>query len=307
MNYAHFIIYFKVTFGKFAKKHYICAVKYNLRMKEILYIGSKELDFVRSLKEEDGFFFCEDFLMAYRTLRPLLKMATGPFHSNEMRMLRVTSGEARYMVNLVAYDISRGNILLMPANSLIEVVWYSDDFNAQFILFANDVKVDDMGRLVSLSPREYERTGLYFELIWNTVKLGGFRKDVLRHLCDTLVADIKQIDLNDTTNSGKDEQFMKFVTLVNKHSQQERSLDFYADKLAMTSHYLSAYIRRASGRTFTQWINFSLLQKIRTQLCYTNKRISEISLEMGFENSSDFSRFFKKQTGMTPNEYRNSK
>lgn len=276
-------------------------------MKEILYIGSKELDFVRSLKEEDGFFFCEDFLMAYRTIRPLLKMATGPFHSNEMRMLRVTNGEARYMVNLVDYDIKRGDILLMPANSLIEVVWYSDDFNAQFILFSTDVEVLDMGRHITLQSRDFDRSGLYFELIWETVKLGGFRRDVLRSLCDTLVADVKEIDMNATGESKRDVQFMKFVTLVNQNSQKERALDFYADKLAMTGHYLSAYIRRVSGRTFTQWINFSLLQKIRTQLCYTDKRINEISLEMGFENSSDFSRFFKKQTGMTPNEYRNSK
>lgn len=276
-------------------------------MKEILYIGSKELDFVRSLKEEDGFFYCEDFLMAYRTIRPLLKMATGPFHSNEMRMLRVTNGEARYMVNLVDYDIKRGDILLMPANSLIEVVWYSDDFNAQFILFSTDVEVLDMGRHITLQPRDFDRSGLYFELIWETVKLGGFRRDVLRSLCDTLVADVKEIDMNATGESKRDVQFMKFVTLVNQNSQKERALDFYADKLAMTGHYLSAYIRRVSGRTFTQWINFSLLQKIRTQLCYTDKRINEISLEMGFENSSDFSRFFKKQTGMTPNEYRNSK
>lgn len=276
-------------------------------MKEILYIGSKELDFVRSLKEEDGFFYCEDFLMAYRTIRPLLKMATGPFHSNEMRMLRVTNGEARYMVNLVDYDIKRGDILLMPANSLIEVVWYSDDFNAQFILFSTDVEVLDMGRHITLQSRDFDRSGLYFELIWETVKLGGFRRDVLRSLCDTLVADVKEIDMNATGESKRDVQFMKFVTLVNQNSQKERALDFYADKLAMTGHYLSAYIRRVSGRTFTQWINFSLLQKIRTQLCYTDKRINEISLEMGFENSSDFSRFFKKQTGMTPNEYRNSK
>lgn len=234
-------------------------------------------------------------------------MATGPFHSNEMRMLRVTNGEARYMVNLVDYDIKREDILLMPANSLIEVVWYSDDFNAQFILFSTDVEVLDMGRHITLQSRDFDRSGLYFELIWETVKLGGFRRDVLRNLCDTLVADIKEVDMNVTGESKRDVQFMKFVTLVNQNSQKERALDFYADKLAMTGHYLSAYIRRVSGRTFTQWINFSLLQKIRTQLCYTDKRINEISLEMGFENSSDFSRFFKKQTGMTPNEYRNSK
>ncbi len=276
-------------------------------MKEIQYIGSKQLEFVRSLKEEDGFFFCEDFLMAYRSVRPLLKLATGPFHSNEMRMFRVVGGEARYMVNLTVYDIHRGDFLLIPSNSLIEVVWYSDDFNAQFILFNNDVEVYDMGRQITLQPREFERTGLYFELMWTTVKVGGFRKDVLRKLCDTLVEDIMQIDTNPVNNSGKDAMFPKFVKLVNQYSQKERSLDFYADKLAMTSHYLSAYIRQASGRTFTQWINFSLMQKIRTQLCYTDKRINEISLEMGFENSSDFSRFFKKQMGMTPNEYRNSK
>lgn len=276
-------------------------------MKKIQYIGSEQLDFVRSLKAEDGFFFCEDFLMAYRNIRPLLKLATGPFHSDEMRMFRILSGEARYMVNLTVYDIHRGDFLLIPSNSLIEVVWYSDDFNAQFILFDNDVQVYDMGRQISLLPREFDRTGLYFELMWNTVQSGGFRKDVLRRLCDTLVEDIMQIDINTNINKGKDAQFTKFVNLVNQYSQQERSLDFYADKLAMTGHYLSAYIRQVSGRTFTQWINFSLMQKIRTQLCYTDKRINEISLEMGFENSSDFSRFFKKQMGMTPNEYRSSK
>lgn len=274
-------------------------------MREIRYIGPAQLDFVRSLREEDGFFFCEEFLLAYRTLRPLLSMAVGPFHSNEMRMLRVFSGEARYMVNLVNYDLRRGSILLMPAGSLIEIVWYSEDFNAQFVLFSVDAEVREMGRLITLSPREFDRTGLYIELMWETVRLGGFRRDVLRRLCDSFVEDILEVDESIKTESKQDNQFRRFLNLVNQYSQQERSLDFYADKLAMTGHYLSAYIRRVSGRTFTQWLTFSLIQKIRMELRYSDKRINEISLEMGFENSSDFSRFFKKQTGLTPNEYRN--
>lgn len=276
-------------------------------MQDIQYIGAKELDFVRTLRKEDGFFLGEGFLFAYRNLRPLLPMAKGPFHSNEMRMLRVVSGEARYIVNLMVCDLKRGDFLLMPANSLIEIVWYNDDFNAQFILFAIDVEVCDMGRHISLSPEDFDRTGLYMDLIWMTVQQGGMRRDVLRHLTDTLIDDIMQVDLRAATDAKREATFTQFLSLVNRYSQQERTLEFYADRLAMTAHYLSAYISRVSGRTFSQWVTFSLMQKARTQLRYTDKLISEISLDMGFENASDFSRFFKKQTGMTPNEYRNLK
>ena len=296
-------LFFYVKFNNFAAS--FPANRTNA-MQDIQYIGARELDFVRTLRKEDGFFVGEGFLFAYRTLRPLLPMATGPFHSSEMRLLRVTSGEARYIVNLVVYDLHRGDILLMPANSLIEIVWYDDDFNAQFILFAIDVEVRDMGRLIKLSPADFDRTGLYMDLIWLTVQQGGTRRDTLRHLTDTLIDDIMEVDLLAAGDSRRDAPFTQFLKLVNQYSQQERSPDFYAERLAMTAHYLSAYISRVSGRTFTQWITFSLMQKARTQLRYTDKRISEISLDMGFENASDFSRFFKKQTGMTPNEYRNS-
>jgi AraC family transcriptional activator of pobA len=92
--------------------------------------------------------------------------------------------------------------------------------------------------------------------------------------------------------------------LVEEHFQKERQLAFYADKLAMTVDRLNDHVRRATGVTAGHLIRQRVLTEAKRQLVFTSLPIHEIAYDLAFSDPSHFARFFRKQTGTTPHEFR---
>ena len=84
----------------------------------------------------------------------------------------------------------------------------------------------------------------------------------------------------------------------------KRNIDFYASELFMTPRYMGTLVKKASRKTAKEWIDETVVQKIKIALKHTDKQIREISEEMEFPNTSFFCKYFKKLTSMTPLEYR---
>ncbi len=92
--------------------------------------------------------------------------------------------------------------------------------------------------------------------------------------------------------------------LVEEHFQKERQLAFYADKLAMTVDRLNDHVKRATGVTAGHLIRHRVLTEAKRQLVFTSEPIHEIAYDLAFSDPSHFARFFRKQTGTTPHEFR---
>lgn len=100
--------------------------------------------------------------------------------------------------------------------------------------------------------------------------------------------------------------FERFVDLVTRHHLKERGVEFYADKLCITPKYLSKIVKETSGQSAPEWIDQYVILEAKQMLKHSDLCIKEISDELNFANPSFFFKYFKKHTGMTPNQYRNS-
>jgi AraC family transcriptional regulator, transcriptional activator of pobA len=92
--------------------------------------------------------------------------------------------------------------------------------------------------------------------------------------------------------------------LLEEHFHKERQLAFYADQLAMTVDRLNDHVRRATGVTAGHLIRQRVLTEAKRQLVFTSLPIHEIAYDLAFSDPSHFARFFRKQTGTTPHEFR---
>ena len=164
------------------------------------------------------------------------------------------------------------------------------------------------GIVLSLNEEEWTQAEMFFTLLWNILHSSPYRRETVQHFIISLLYNLKYTyEQTRTTTplrlSRREEIFRRFIALVNEHSKQERSVNFYADKLCLTPHYLSTIIREASGQTVMQWINQSVVLEAKVLLKHSDLLIFQISDELNFPNPSFFSKFFKRMTGMTPAEY----
>lgn len=94
------------------------------------------------------------------------------------------------------------------------------------------------------------------------------------------------------------------MSLVNEYANAERKVSFYADRLSLSPNWLSNVVKAASGRTVMEWINVAVIQKAKLALNYSDSPIYAIADELNFASESIFSRYFKRETGLTPKEFR---
>jgi len=95
-----------------------------------------------------------------------------------------------------------------------------------------------------------------------------------------------------------------FLLLLENHYTTEKKVDFYAEKLSISAKRLNQILKQKIGKTINQILQERLLIEAKHLLFVGKKNIKEISFSLGFLDSSYFSRFFKKMTGLSPEEFR---
>jgi AraC family transcriptional activator of pobA len=95
--------------------------------------------------------------------------------------------------------------------------------------------------------------------------------------------------------------------LIDENFRKERLISFYAEKLAMTADRLNDHVKRATGVTAGHLIRQRVLTEAKRQLVFTTQPIHEIAYDLAFSDPSHFTRFFRKQTGTTPQVFRESR
>lgn len=108
--------------------------------------------------------------------------------------------------------------------------------------------------------------------------------------------------------SGKQD---KVVWKVQRYLEKNHRLPVDNDKLAEEFHisksYLSHVFKDVTGYSIHQYLINYRLSSARTLLRETNAPVTDIAFEVGFDDSSNFSRVFRRKFGVTPREFRNSR
>ena len=114
----------------------------------------------------------------------------------------------------------------------------------------------------------------------------------------------RQFFAKDSANARRTEIFLRLIRLIDRNYMAERGVAFYADKLCLSAKYLSELSKSVCGYTVQELVFKAITRKAMSLLDSTNKTVAEISDEFHFPNPSSFGTFFRKQTGLSPQKYR---
>lgn len=98
-----------------------------------------------------------------------------------------------------------------------------------------------------------------------------------------------------------------FNFLVEQHFRNKHSVDEYALLLNKSPKTLANLFKKTGNKTPSQFIQARIMLEARRLLRYTDKNISDIAYEIGYEDIQSFSRFFKKQEGQSPSDFKENK
>lgn len=87
---------------------------------------------------------------------------------------------------------------------------------------------------------------------------------------------------------------------------KQPSVHYFADILCVTPNYLSDTIRHHAGKSALTLIHEFVVAEAQKLLKSSDKTVSEIAFQLGFEYPNYFSKLFKRKTGVSPSEYRTS-
>ena len=95
-----------------------------------------------------------------------------------------------------------------------------------------------------------------------------------------------------------------FIQLIDNHYIEKRSVQEYAEMLSVSANHLSQSIKQVSGKNALTFIAERLAAEAKSLIQYTDFEISEIAYQLNFSDPANFGKFFKKQVGLSPSEFR---
>lgn len=226
----------------------------------------------------------------------------------EPRLVLGMDGQADICLNLQDYHLEKGCLLLLPSDTILEIKNVSDDARVVALVFREGINLTDE-IVLNASPAEFSRILRMIYLTWDILQLKPYRRKTVQNLLQSIISDIQYIkDIADESekhdqSTRTQDVFMQFKRLVHKYCFSERSIPFYASQLHVTPHHLSAIIRKASGHSVMYWINRATIQEAKLLLKTNDAMGYEIADQLHFSSASAFSKFFKRETGMTPKMY----
>lgn len=249
------------------------------------------------------------------------------FRMKGLGVIICRQGSFQFSLNQQLFSAEAGETLFIPEEAEFQVLQSTEDMEIRILVYQIEPIRDIIGNSVAsmymyaqLTPElccvwatgEEAEFLNYMSLLDNVLQMEEntfsiYEKKLLLLALTYRICSIynrKFITGGQETGGRKNEIFIRLIELIEKCYMQERGVEFYADKLCLSPKYLSAISKSVCGYTVQELVFKAIIRKSISLLKNTQKDIQEISNEFGFPNASYFGTFFRKQMGMSPQQYR---
>lgn len=277
----------------------------------------------------------KDYLLL--TLEPGHMNASLPpqFKIDCMSVFFCAGGQVDLQVNFSKLKITENSLLVLGPDNVIEVAPERQLMVKSYAMFLsreflNLLSIDnnafdftniniDSVEVLNLERRKAELMRRYFELLQLSSECNDgvenvYTKNIMRSFVTALIYQLMQfaavrrsVSTESKGKMAKKSYYARdFMKLVSENFKEHRSINYYADKLFISSKYLSLVIKEATGYTATDWIDHFVTLEAKNLLRFSGRNIQQIAYDLNFNNQSSFGKYFKHQTGMSPSKFRKS-
>ena len=251
-----------------------------------------------------------------------------PYQEEELfKIIWNQSGLLSFYLDDIKFSLEKDELICLTSLQQPEFTELSEDyyiliFNREFYcIHENDHEVSCEGLLfwgssdmpvLQLNDSEKEKFESLFQVFLDEMDTNDkIQGEMLRMLLKRLIIKATRLarkqQFPEDMSGTQTELIRQFNILVEQHYKENHQVKSYARMLHKSPKTLSNVFAAAGHKTPIEVIHNRILVEGKRQLLKTDKTTSEITYELGFQEQSHFSRFFKNKTGVSPTEYRKKK
>lgn len=251
-----------------------------------------------------------------------------PFRPHRIRyyaILVFLKGEGNHFIDFKTYPYKRGSVIFISKEQ-VHAFEPNEERDARFMIFTDTfLQKSSLGSdlLQQLSLYNYHLYSPLLQLEENQFEV--FVDLVERIHSEYLEADdfateeiilsslriflclaerIRKKNLSDQPKSKYHLEFLDFQDVLKKYLFQSRQVKFYADQLMMSTKKLNRITQEIMNLPAKNYIDEVLIIEIKRLLMNTSLSVKEIAYKAGFEETTNFVKYFKKMTQSTPAQFR---
>ncbi|MEO0570543.1 MAG: helix-turn-helix domain-containing protein [Bacteroidota bacterium] len=239
----------------------------------------------------------------------------------------IRKGKGKHSIDFIDYDYSKGTLFTIRRDQ-IQKFYPNPEVDGHLLLFTTDFLVSFLER------QESEKTLQLFNELLGSPKLqlsekrflktqkqlkriqeeyfeihDGQSLGIIRSELQILIARLFRIKAQHDAvlYSHKHlSDFIRFQQLVEQNVTQYSTVAHYASEMGISTKSLNKITSTAVHKTAKAFLDEVHLKQIKRLLINSNRSIKEIAYESGFEEPTNFYKFFKRQTDLTPEQFRNT-
>ena len=272
---------------------------------------------IYNLEEFASRYHLKDIFGAYAAHFAVTRQESGDFadmvteRALFCRIFLVKQGSCRMVINGKDGDVlelGEGSMLMVSVNDVATLLSVSPDIDAECVLV--DEEFVSQTYCFRLSADKYKSVLDIFHFIRDIVRHQHINKiEMIRSMFNVLNLIIEELPYEQCSVSHdighKKGIYEIFLHHLYRNFRKERQIRFYADKLNVSTVYLSRLVKQIRGTTVNDHATSLVYKEICILLTHSDMTIGEIADYLNFSDQSALSNFFKQRSGMTPLAYRN--
>lgn len=232
------------------------------------------------------------------------------------------AGQLQYNVDCEEFILKPNDVLILLPGKIVEIQGGTPDAAWATISFGNNYIEQMVGnadfqqflQYVYVHPKITLGKETFEEILALYYNLQSFLKPQskthikmgIRGYLQVFFSLVIDIELPKPENLSRSKEiYYRFIALVQKDCNNERSVGYYADRLCITPKYLSEVVKKESSFLPSQIISHMVVLEAKAMIKTKRYTIAQISDYLDFANPSFFAKYFKAHTGLTPTQYLN--
>lgn len=252
----------------------------------------------------------DDMLIEVSRMKPVIKPTKPHKHAGYHELIFLFKGSGMHTIDDQKFEVKPyTGFYLKPGQ--VHCWDFSQIPEGFVILFKEEVMAtytETMNNLFSMSVQFNlpEQTGLFtlLEQFYDDFKAWRDNKILQAYLNLTLLKTLALADKNTSVEPSIIADFYAFKKLVNDHFIELRQASQYAEQMNLSVKRLNAICRSAAQSSAIDIIKERILIEAKNLITHTTLTVSEIAFRLNFSDVSNFVKFFRSLTALTPMEYR---